>query len=415
MKKHLVYLLIWLSLLSYGTAVRAQSPEALLDIAMESNHGLRALKQAHRAALEKGPQVGQLPNPEVGVAAYLLPVETRLGPQQARLSLTQMFPWFGTLQAREEGAMAEADAQWERIAAQKWELRYRISMAYLNLYELVATQEILRDNLSLLASLKALAGTKVAAGQGTLADVLRADLRIDELSQRIRVLETRKRKPLAELNQMLARDLGSPIDLPDTLGLAKMAIQKDSLLKALSQAHPQLRLLAHQQAAAHAAIRVNTLQGKPSLGIGVDYFNTGARTDAMPEMNGRDAFLIRATLSIPLYREKYRAREREERWKIDALEARRQETLSDFESRIEMAYADLEVAQLDHQLYGRQIQTTRAAMEILETDYASRSTGLDELLQLEQVLLDYRLRRVQAAVRSQIARAEILRYLPIEP
>ncbi len=412
MKANPSFLIVALLMSCLGANLLAQSPEELLQIAVAQNQELLALKKEYQAALEKAPQVSQLPNPELGVGAFILPVETRLGPQRARLSVTQMFPWFGTLQAQEAWANAEARASFERIAALELELKYRIERAYFGLYELGASRQILQENLDLLQAMKELVETNVAIGSATVADVLRLDLRINELSQRIERLANQMRKPQADLNQVLHRELDQSIDLPDTLAFAQLPLSRDSLLAHVRASHPMLRMYELQQQASEAAIRANTLQGRPSFGLGADYLNTGPRSDAFPENNGRDAFLVRATVSIPLYRKKYDAKEREERLRIEALEARKVEMLSQFEAMIEMALADHEDARLSLALYNQQIETTRLALEILEADYASRGKGFDELLQLEVALLDYQLKQLQASVQSHTAKAAVMRYLP---
>lgn len=405
-------------LLALGTTLiiaqqaHAQSPDELLQMAIEANQELQALKKEYLAALEKAPQLSQLPNPEIGVGAFILPVETRVGPQQGRISVTQMFPWFGALQAQEDWAIAQAKSMFERIAATELELRYRISLAYFSLYELQASQLTIQKNIILFNSLKELAVAKVSSGQATLADVLRLDLKIDELQQRLQLLENRKRKPLADINQILHRNLDSPILVPDSLFVAELTTSQDSLLAEIRITHPMIRMYQLQQEASRMAIRANELQGKPSFGIGLDYINTGQRTDAFPTNNGMDAFQVRATISVPIYRQKYQAKEREERFRIEAIEARKMETISLFEAMIEKAYADYEDSQLDLKLFEQQIETTKAAIQILEADYTAQARSFDELLQLEVSLLDYELRQLQAVARSHIVKAGIERYLP---
>ncbi len=392
--------------------IHAQSLNELLQMAVADNQELLALKKEYLATLEKAPQLSQLPSPEIGVGAFILPVETRLGPQRGRISVSQMFLWFGTLQVQEDWAIAEAKAKFERIAATELELRYRISLAYFSLYELQATQLTIKRSIVLFTSLKALAEAKVSSGDATLADVLRLDLKIDELQQRLQLLENRKRKPVADINQILHRDLDSQILGPDSLFAAELIISQDSLLAVIEAAHPVIRMYDLQQEASKLAIRVNEYQGKPSFGIGADYINTGQRTDLIPANNGRDAFQVRATISFPIYRQKYQAREREERFRIEATESRKQEAISLFGAMIERVYADYKDTQLDLQLYERQIETTMAAIQIVEADYSTHARGFDDLLQLEVALLDYELRQLQAVVRSHIAKAGIERYLP---
>lgn len=413
MNQTLIYLLWLIAFMACKVCTsHGQSPEALFNLAIEANQELQAMKLDYQAAVEKAPQVSQLPNPEIGIGAFILPVETRLGPQQARLSVSQSFPWFGTLRAQENWATKQARAKFERIAATELEIKFRLETAYYALYELHASEKIIQQNLVFFESLKALALSKVSAGQSSLTDVLSIDLRTENLSQQLRLLENRKRKPRASINQLLFRDLTNSILIPNRLSFADQAVDKDSLLKQIERSHPLLRMYSLQQEAANAALAVNERQSKPSFGIGADYIHTGQRLDAFPDKNGRDAFLLRAGISIPLYRGKYQAKAREEQIRIQAFDAQKQETLSQFEAVIETAFADYEEARLNLSFYDQQIKTSKAAIEILESEYSSQASSFDELLQMEIALLKYELGKLRAIVQSHLTQARINRYLP---
>ncbi len=51
----------------------------------------------YQAALQKVPQVGSLPDPELNLGVFLSPMELVSGKQVADIRLMQMFPWFGVL------------------------------------------------------------------------------------------------------------------------------------------------------------------------------------------------------------------------------------------------------------------------------------------------------------------------------
>ncbi|MDZ7689755.1 MAG: hypothetical protein U5K69_01120 [Balneolaceae bacterium] len=85
--------------------------EAHLQTAAQNNPALKASFNHYLAALEQVPQVNALPDPELAFGYFISPIETRVGPQTARFSLSQMFPWFGTLDAREHIKINEAKAQ----------------------------------------------------------------------------------------------------------------------------------------------------------------------------------------------------------------------------------------------------------------------------------------------------------------
>jgi outer membrane protein TolC len=116
-------------------------------------------------------------------------------------------------------------------------------------------------------------------------------------------------------------------------------------------------------------------------------------------------------VKVPLFREQYKAKEREEQFRIQALEHQKDEVLDRFTAAIERAYADYETAILQRDLYQRQQQITRSAIEILQSSYSTAGSSFDELLRLERELIDYDLKTLKAIVKSHLAVSSIQRYI----
>ena len=393
------------------TPASAQSLDDLMEKAVAENLELKVLEQEYLAALEKAPQVSQLPDPEVGVGAFPLPVETRLGAQTARLSATQMFPWFGTLDSKADLENAKAKALYERIGAEQLNLFYNLNTAYFRLYEVEQSQAIIQRNITLFEALERLALSKVESGKATAADVLRVQLKIEELQQELEILEAAKTNPTATINQLLNRPLETPITITDSLSFAILPFDKDTLTVNIQENHPMLRMFELQQEVSRKAISLNELDGKPSFGVGMDYIMVNQRSDASPTNNGRDILQLRASVKIPLYREKYSAKKAEENLKIAALENKKADVLSLFNATIEKAYADHRSARLKMDLYEKQVDITQAAINILEAEYSSKGNNFDELLRLEKELIDYDLKMLKAIVQSHIAKSSIERFI----
>ena len=111
MKTLKIYLL--LAFVFFGITSEAQSVEHFLQIAAENNPEIQSAYSEFEAALQKSPQVSSLPDPTLTVSAFGRMMETRLGAQEARFSLMQMFPWFGTLSARTNSADLMAEAKFQ--------------------------------------------------------------------------------------------------------------------------------------------------------------------------------------------------------------------------------------------------------------------------------------------------------------
>lgn len=406
------YIYMILFLLSSWGEISAQSLSALLQAADSVNLELQALEKEYLAALERAPQVSQLPEPEVGLGIFALPVETRLGPQWVRLSATQMFPWKGTRDARKEVMLVMAKTQYEKIAASRLELHYRIKQAWFQLYELEQRRRIILKSIQIFQTLESLATTRIETGKGSLADVLRIQLRIRELEEERAILENQKIRPRSVINRLLNRPENSPVAMADTLLPAQPPYDQSALLNDIRQNHPMLRMYMLQQETARQAIRLNELEGKPSFAAGLDYIYVSRRTDANPTGNGRDIVSPRIGIRLPLYRDKYEAKEQEEQLKIQALEIRKQDQLLQFRSALEGAFADLEDARIKLRLYEEQVETTQSVIDLLLTEYSTEGARFLDLLQLENQLIQYELKTLGAVVQTHLAQAEMERYVP---
>ncbi len=389
----------------------SQSVKDLIQEAAQNNFELKALENDYLSALEKAPQVSQLPDPEVGIGVFPLPVETRLGPQVLRVGLTQMFPWSGVLKNKEELEKAKALVKYEKVAARKLDLIYQIKKSYFQLYEIQKRKEILERNRALLNALEQLALAKVESGKGSSVDVLRVQLKIKELEQELIVLGRTERKPIIEINQILNRDLETPISTSDNLVFEELIEQKDSLLAMIRANHPAVKMLEMQVGVSTIELSLNRLNRKPTFGAGIDYIMVNERKNIELDHNGRDILQVRGTVKIPLSTKKYDAKSNEEQLKIEAINHQKENVVSQFEAIIEKAYTDHEIAKLKKELFEEQIEITKAAIRILETEYSAKGNRFDELLRLEQDLIDYDLKILKTIVESHLAKAEIERLI----
>ena len=104
----LIMILVW-----GASVVQAQRLDTYLQIAADNNPGLQSKYKEFEAALQKIPQVNALPDPSFSFGYFISPVETRVGPQRAKFSLSQLFPWFGTLEAKGDAAALMAAAKYQ--------------------------------------------------------------------------------------------------------------------------------------------------------------------------------------------------------------------------------------------------------------------------------------------------------------
>lgn len=375
-----------------------QSIEDYQQIAAENNPEVRSAFHKYLASLEEPNQMGALPDPEIAFAYFVSPIETRLGPQQARISLTQMFPWFGTLGDKRKIASIQSKAYFETFRETRNQIFYQTEKAFLDLYELDQSIDIAEENLEILNSLVEISLRRYETNQATQVDVLRAQIEQEDLKTQLSLLHDNR----SVLKQRIRELLNSPetvqIHTPDALHADILIEDSQSLKNQLIQENPTLSRLRYQEESSKEMREVAVKNGKPSFGIGADYIFTGERT-GIPELtdNGKDALIARASFKIPLFRNKYNAQVQQAEQNIQSAQMQISAKINSLETDLDASLRDYYDAERRFELYDQtQIHRVNQALSIMMQAYSTDSSDFEEILRMQRKLLDYQLNRVQA-------------------
>ena len=135
-------------------SVKAQDIlDEYLTLAAENNPELKARFNEYMSALEKAPQVKSLPDPQLAFGYFIKPVETRVGPQEFKISANQVFPWFGTLKTKESFEIQTAKFKFENFRETKSKLFNELRSIYYNLYFNKKSIFIVQENIQILKHL----------------------------------------------------------------------------------------------------------------------------------------------------------------------------------------------------------------------------------------------------------------------
>lgn len=402
MKKIIITLL---ATLSFTLVTSAQTLEEYFQMAAENNPGLQAKYKNFEAAMQRVSQASSLPDPNLSFGYFISPVETRVGPQQARFSLTQMFPWFGTLRAQEDAATLLAEARYQQFLDARNKLYYQVSAAYYPLYELQRLIAIETENQRILSSYKEIATVQFENGKDSMVDVLRVDIMLKDAVTELSIL-TKKRKPLeTQLNNLLNREESEPVLISDTLFTKEIdqEFRKDSLLVA----HPLLEELELKIKASEAQELAATKQGLPKFGVGLDYVIVGDRTDmALPD-NGKDVFMPMVTMSLPIFRGKYKAAQKEAQLMQESYALQKEDVSNQLVSSYEMIQFDIQQQLELLQLYDSQIEESRQSLNLLYSAYSNSGKDFEEVLRMQQQILKYERLKASAIAAYHIALAKL--------
>lgn len=376
----------------------AQSLQTYQEEAAMNNPELRAVYFEYLAALQKSPQVSSLPDPEIGFMYFISPIETRLGPQQARFSVTQMFPWFGTLSTEENAASAKANAAFESFREQRNRLYLRMERLWAELYEADKAITLANENLMIVNTLVDLSLRRYENGLVSQVDVLRAQIEQEDLTTDITLLEENKKVLIARFNELRNASPTAEIRIPEVIKSQDIAYTQEELLQRVSDHNPGIERLRYMEEAGDSQIESARKNGAPSFALGLDYISTGTRQNVTGLTdNGKDAVIARASVKVPLFRNKYGAQIREAELLRKAADEERLALHKELISELYSALRDRDEASRRIELYDqKQIQRVQQAINILMQSYSADNSQFEEILRLQRKLFEYQLLRVKA-------------------
>ena len=275
------------------------------------NPGLKRAFMRWKAALEKVAPARALADPHLTYGYFVRQVETRVGPQEMRIGAAQTFPWKGTLDLKGRVALQEAEVERQRYEMARRDLVFRVVSAYCDYYYLERSLSITEGNLRLLAYLEEVARARYRGGTGAHEAVLKAQVELGRLEDRLRGLRQRRRPATVRLNAALGRAAMAPVAVPDSLPAVALSFDEKELFARLPIANPMLQLRLAQARAAALKVELTAKHLYPELTLAVDYIRTGAvRSGAAPVDKGKDPFVAMATINLPIRQEVHHAHKR---------------------------------------------------------------------------------------------------------
>jgi cobalt-zinc-cadmium efflux system outer membrane protein len=385
----------------------------LVTETLERNPEVAGLAAAASAAAQRAPQVKALPDPVAGITAYLQTPETRVGPQQAMVSLSQRFPWFGKLELREKVALYEAAAARAKVEAARLHLVTEVRRLAYELTFQDVFENVVNDDRTTLTHYEELARTRYASGVGLEQAVIKIQAEITKDDTRLLDIATRRAALKAQLNALRDQPDGTllpPNLLPryPALTLAPVALRQGALAN-----RPEVAGADAMIAMAKAQIDIARKAYSPDVTLGLVYALVGKRTDAQgrampPPDNGQDVFGLMAGVNLPIHREKLAAgvAEATDR-QLAAEQAKRSvvsgidRSLDDLIYRIPLTYQRLHL--FEDVLSIQAEQSLRSA----EAGYAAATLNALDLLDAERVLLEVRTATARARADYAIGVAQL--------
>ncbi len=398
---------IIIGLLLVSAFAKAQELQSYIQEAEANNPVIQAYELRYNIAQEKGNEVNTLPNTVVSAGYFVSEPETRTGAQRARFSISQMLPWFGTITARENYASSMAENEFVEIAIAKRKLALSVAQSYYQLYANKAKQDILDENIQLLETYERLALTSVEVGKASAVDVLRLQIRQNELQQQKEVLQEDYLAEQSNFNNLLNRKESIAVEvIPEmTIPTEDPMYSKEGLAL-----NPELLKYDRLYESIEQSELLNQKESAPNIGFGLDYVPVSERPDMTFSDNGKDIIMPMVSLSIPIFNNRYSSVSKQNELKQLEIESQKNERLNVLETAFAKATSQRNQARIQFNTQEKNLKQANDAEEILIKNYETGTIDFNDVLDIQELQLKFQMNQIES-VRMYYAQSAIINYL----
>lgn len=356
-------ILVIFFLLTVGSS-QAQSLDYFIDLAKENQPALQAERLRNQAIKTKENQYSAWQDPTISAGYNLTPNSM----ERMNASVMQNFAWFGTASKQKEAARKETESSIFSLEAQENQVAVGVSNLYFDLQELMLQKELQKEMRDTYASLEVLATNKLATTKGSMVDVARAELEKDKTVIAIELIDLKIINLKEALNRIVLRDPKAVIEI--------IPIQKFALIQEMNvEEHPELKAIQAKQEEMELLTIVAKKEAAPQLGIGLDYM----------QMNPtHHEFMPMLSLSIPIYRKKYKAKIEESSYLQKAYHMEKDQLRMEHYRARTAVKNELQQVEKERILYENQLLKLAKAKDLLLTYYSTVGSDFEEVLRLQQ-------------------------------
>ena len=354
-----------------------------------ANPGVESARLEWEAMAQMPEVVASLPDPMISYGYYFQSVQTRTGAMRQRFGVSQKIPFPGKLGTAKARSAADAQVAYWKFRAALRDVFAQGRTLLADLYRADGAILVLRDQEALLRQTAESSEALVESNQGTIANVIRADIAAEEIAVRIAQLEAERTGVIARMTALrgdvepvatMAR-YGDPQlpELPTLLALMRRSLGANQDLEAARAAVARDDL----------GIRAAALEYYPDVTLGLDYTLLDRSTVLpMTPQNGDDPILGTISVNVPIWWDKLGAQKRAAIARRGSSAARQAQLTADVSASVQAAYAMARAMREQRDRFADEILPgARQAYESVTSAYSAGSATLTDLLDVQRAYL----------------------------
>jgi outer membrane protein TolC len=384
--------------------------QELLEEAVRNNPEIRAAGNEREAAQHRVAPSGALDDPMLEAGVVNAPLASRTFRREdmtmKMLGLSQRFPYPGKRGLRQDIAAKDAESVSHAYQETVNRVARDVKAAYFELAFVVESARLVENSKQILEQFLQISESRYAVGQGTQADVLKAQTQLTRMEDELIKLASERRAIEAELIRDLGRESEAGLPAPAALRLPETALPFESLRETALKERPQLLGLQSLIDRSAKALDLARKDYYPDFDVKLSY---GQREDMQDGMPRDDMVSLTVGINLPIWR-----RNKRDPGVAEAIAMRNQAT-DMYQAQQNEVSSQLrqQIANADQNLNSARLYETgilpqaRLAVESSLAAYRVNRVDFLMLLDSQMTVLEYEISHASALSNYNIALAEI--------
>ena len=390
---------------------RAMSVEQLVESALAVHPRIQAARARVTAAANLAPQVSALDDPVLTNSFYPISdqaLQTAAGRAGNTLSLSQKYPWPEKRSTKATIADHETQIAVAKLKQVELEIEEMARLAYYELWFANKAIEITAQSRDIGAELIKLAEARNAAG-GSQQDVLRAQLQVDSLDDRLIALRRQKAVAQADLAALIGQPETLAIEPSDDIDTQEVPAKLEALYAAAMECSPRLTEQQWTLSRDRQKQRLACLQKYPDFSFGAGWQSITESDAIAGSANGHDNVNFMVGLTLPIWRGKIDAGINEASANVSASSRQYTDARDDTYRQIRRLSEQAQAADDQLQLYNQRIlPRAKRALQLASADYRGRLVDFGEVADgfNEVLMFELQVARNQATLAGTLAQMQ---------
>lgn len=364
----------------------------LIKIAIANNPGLKSKKLAWQSLIQQYPQATALSDPKLVYSESVNPIETRLGPQDRFVALSQKFPYPGKRALK--GEVVKQDIKIAKVRYDKASRDLVVSLKQ-SFYELIYLENALKlslQNKVVMEKITHIATTDYAASSSTLNDIAKAQSQYAQVSYDIQLLDELRSTTKTKINTLLNRPPEQPLQINSRTTTPPKFAHPVTRLYQWAEANEELKIADISIQKSELKKKLSRYSSLPDFDLGLRYTQIGESDIAGLPRSGEDGLAVSVGINIPLNRDKNKANKHQAYLDRQKSIEDKKTLANNLKNNVKSVYFKINNAQRLVTLYGKNlVPQANRAMQIAEVQYRENKGSIARYLETQSTWLNFQL------------------------